>query len=93
MKLFVFIISVLFFSQPVHAEDAAAPEPTRIEADSENSQIRFYIDGELEAVLTKGRLHVREDIDFGGTVRDVGIRELSESDGINSSVEGEENAP
>lgn len=47
-------------------------EPTRIETDSTANEIRFYVDGKLAAVLKDDGLHVRNNIQFGGTIFDSG---------------------
>ena len=72
MRLFVFILVFLGFALPVQAQDNPAPEPTRIEINSESGEIHFYIEGELEAVLKSDGLHVRENVQFGGTIFDSG---------------------
>lgn len=76
-----FFVSIVFASHVFLAGDALAqdagardapPEPTRIEVDSESGEIHFYIEGELEAVLKNDGLHVRDHVQFGGTIFDSG---------------------
>ena len=72
MRIFVFSLVILVFALPVQAQDNPAPEPTRIEVDSQSGEIHFYIEGELEAVLKNDGLHVLDDVQFGGTIFDSG---------------------
>lgn len=72
MRLFVFILVMLGFTLPVQAQENPATEPTRIEVDSESGEINFYIEGELQAVLKNNGLHVRDNVQFGGTIIDSG---------------------
>ena len=79
-------ISVLFavlmvgvFAAPVVAQTQDGETPisgaqaqTRIEADSESHEIRFYVDGELAAVLKGDGFHVLENISYGGSLTDYG---------------------
>ncbi|MET4129342.1 hypothetical protein [Roseovarius sp. MBR-6] len=60
-----------------HAQDDESPDSgtqaqTRIEADPETHEIRFYVEGNLAAVLKGDGLHVRNNVQFGGTVFDSG---------------------
>ena len=80
ISLFLFILLFSPLVSPLAvAEDTApsapktdAKEPTRIETDSENGEIRFYIKGRLAAALKDNGLLVREDIGYGGTLNDHG---------------------
>ena len=59
------ILALLTFSASALAQDTqnnTQPEPTRIELDQENHRILFFIEGELQAVLEKGRLIVDGDV-------------------------------
>lgn len=75
------VTSIIIFSLPetANADEAIAPEPTRIEADTENSRIDFYIDGRLMAVLKDDGLHVREGINYGGMLTDYGTAHFDKS--------------
>lgn len=56
-------------------ESAQADQPaTRIEVSEETGIIRFIIEGEERARLDASGFHVREDIEYGGTITDTGIR-------------------
>ena len=82
MRLFTFlfvVIALASVSTPSRSQDAATadPESTRVEADSENSEIRFYINGSIAAVLKTDGLHVRESIGYGGTLTDYGTEGFS----------------
>lgn len=89
MRILIFLFVFLFtplFSPLAIAEDTApsapitdANEPTRIETDSENGEIRFYVKGSLAAVLKDDGLLVREDIGYGGTINDHGRTGLGDS--------------
>ena len=75
MKILLIIFTLTFFPFYVWAQqDIKAPkepkEPTRIEVDHENSMFRFIIDDEEVARLGKNGLVVRDEIAFGGTMRD-----------------------
>ena len=64
IKIFT-IVALLAISPPTLAQETqnrTQPEPTRIELDQENHRILFFIEGELQAVLEKGRLSVDGDI-------------------------------
>jgi len=59
------ILALLAFSVPAlgqNTQDAPQSEPTRIEVDQENHRILFFIEGELQSVLEKGRLTVDGDV-------------------------------
>lgn len=71
----VFYFGFILISAPVSAQESkpkSAPEPTRVEADSEASEIRFYIDGDVAAVLKSDGLHVRKRVFYGGALTDYG---------------------
>lgn len=53
---------------PAQAESAA----TRIEVDEQRGVIRFFVKGHEKARLTESGLQVMDDIEFGGTLTDVG---------------------
>lgn len=72
-RLFIFV-SLFLVSGTATAQNANTqePEPTRIVADSESDEIRFYVDDALAAVLKEDGLHVRESVGLGGTMTDYG---------------------
>lgn len=64
IKLFT-VAAILVLSFPAFAQGAPqkpSQEPTRIEVDQEKGRILFFIAGELQAVLEKGRLTVEGDV-------------------------------
>ncbi len=75
MRLFLVFTFIAFLTSPVLAQETGAPSPsqTRIETDAEKSEIRFYIDGALSAVLKNDGLHVRDGIFYGTQIADVGV--------------------
>lgn len=71
------LLTLPLMSAPTMAQDGIPPETTtepstRIEADSDSQEIRFYVDDELTAVLKDDGLHVRNSVGFGGTITDYG---------------------
>lgn len=59
---------------PVQAEEGLAPPPeavstTRMEADDEAGVIRFFVKGQLAAILDETGLHVRKSITGGFTTQ------------------------
>jgi len=54
------------------SSDSDSQSFTRIEVDSEFHEIRFYVEGELAAVLKQDGLHVRESVSYGGSLTDYG---------------------
>lgn len=94
------VVSVLFVSHfsltgPALAQDAGAhgspSEPTRIEADSEQGEIRLYVEGALAAILKEDGLHVRESIGYGGTLTDYGKTGFEDfTIGAGTAPDGEE---
>jgi hypothetical protein len=53
--------------------DTALPSETattRIEVDATSNTIRFFIDGDEQAILDAGGLHVKGSIDYGGAITD-----------------------
>lgn len=75
------ITSIILFNfpAPAIADEPVAPEPTRIEANTESSRIDFYIDDRLVAVLKDDGLHVREGINYGGMLTDYGTAHFDKS--------------
>ena len=59
-------------TQDTEASGSGAQALTRIEADSEAHEIRFYLEGSLAAVLKSDGLHVREGVSYGGALTDYG---------------------
>lgn len=73
MKKFLTFFVALLLCGPAMGEDVVEPvEPTRIEADSKKSQIRFFIDDELSAVLTREGLIILNGIEYGSAITDTG---------------------
>jgi hypothetical protein len=70
LAFFIILIPSTSIAEPVAPE--AIKSETRIEADNEAGQIKFFIKGELEAVLDENGLHIRDSVDFGATITDTG---------------------
>lgn len=81
MKLFYIFAFIVFFTCPALAQetDPTSPPPTRVETDTVKSEIRFYIDGDLSAVLKKDGLHVSDGIFYGGMIKDAGVDGFEEN--------------
>ncbi|WP_366555334.1 hypothetical protein [Aquibaculum sediminis] len=81
-RLFIFV-ALFFVSGTTSAQNANTqdPEPTRIVADSEADEIRFYVDDALAAVLKEDGLHVRESIGLGSTVTVYGTEHFDDVTG------------
>jgi hypothetical protein len=69
---------LLLISGTAHATGPAAPQPTgqqeatRIETDQKTGAIRFIVDGREIARFERDGLHVRQDVDYGGLMKDTG---------------------
>lgn len=53
-------------------QEPTTPEPTRIEVDVKNHQINFFVGGQFMAVLKDDGFHVRDNLNYGGTLTDTG---------------------
>jgi hypothetical protein len=71
-SLLAFCISIIALAVATSTLSRAADEATRIEIDQKTQVIRFVIDGHERALLDAAGLHVRDDITYGGIVKDVG---------------------
>ena len=85
------VLTPLLIAAPVAAQtqedqSSGAKPLTRIEADSESHEIRFYIDGALAAVLKNDGLHVRKSMAYGGTLTDYGQKGFEDFTGDADSV-------
>lgn len=75
---FLFVLFVLLLPLPAAAQDAATaiesqdPPATRIEADADAGVIRFIVKGEPVAVMDETGLHIRENVSYGGIMKDYG---------------------
>lgn len=70
--LTVALIAAPVAAQAQETQSSGAKPLTRIEADSESHEIRFYIDDELAAVLKTDGLHVRGGISSTGAITNHG---------------------
>ncbi|SPH17896.1 hypothetical protein DEA8626_01424 [Defluviimonas aquaemixtae] len=68
------VLLLCAFAQTKQLSAADRKADTRIEEDGETNEIRFYVDGELGAVLKSDGLHVRNGIRYGGTIVDAGAQ-------------------
>lgn len=108
MRLFAFLFIVIALApastlaqEPVpcdgcgdYQEGAAAHKaPTRIETNSEHGEIRFFIDGDLAAVLKGDGLHVRGDSNFGGSLTDYGKTGFDRLAAPEDGAKGDADAP
>ena len=55
-----------------HGEAIPAKPGTRIETDDQADVIRFYVKGQLAAILDETGLHVRDDVNYAGSITDYG---------------------
>lgn len=55
---------------PLRAEEPKNSPATRIESDQKTEEIRFFVGGELAAVLNEHGLTVRNDIRYEGIIED-----------------------
>jgi len=83
MRVLFIAVLLLMLSNPVHAQESSAVSAeagatftasgdTRIELDEQAGVIRFFIDGQQRAFLDADGLHVRDALDYGGVLVDVG---------------------
>ena len=76
MRLIIIaLISTIILSHSMVSAQELAAKPdsgTRIEVNNEKGDIRFYVEGELSAVLTKDGFHVLKGIFYGGQIVDYG---------------------
>ncbi|MBN9889377.1 hypothetical protein [Salipiger abyssi] len=72
MKFFIFVLFLAIAPLHANAQESAETPPadTRIEVDEDNDVIRFFIDGEEAAYLSKEGFMVRDSVAYGGTIRD-----------------------
>ena len=75
--LTVALIAAPVVAQAQEVQSSDAEPLTRVEADSESHEIRFYVDGNLAAVLKDDGFHVREHMNYGGTLTDYGTEGFS----------------
>jgi hypothetical protein len=85
MRIIFTVLILLIFPVAVQAQEAAAIpaetetpptalEATRIEVDQDANVIRFFIDGQEAVRIDATGLHVRENIRYGGTIKDTGAQ-------------------
>ena len=67
-----FALGMAVFAAATPSLTATAQPPTRIEADQAAHAIRFMVDGREEGRIDKEGLHVREGVEHGGALTDVG---------------------
>jgi hypothetical protein len=67
-----FPVAASFAAEESVQQRETAQPGTRVEADDEDGVIRFFIKGQLAAIVDETGLHVREGIEYGGTIADVG---------------------
>lgn len=93
MRLLILsLLSIMVLSYSIVSAQEFAEKPangTRIEVSADKNDIRFYIDGELGAVLTEDGFHVLKGIFYGGQVADYGkegfdklTRKIDEATGV-----------
>ena len=73
--LFLLTLIAAILPATVQAEEAQPPElkhDTRVEADDKADVIRFFVKGQLVAILDESGLHVRKSVEYGGTITDTG---------------------
>ena len=78
--ILIFVIIPAF----AHAQEnpKISAESTKVEVNEEDHTIRFIIDGEEAAILSKSGFFVRDSIEYGGTIRDNGGEKLDNEDVI-----------
>lgn|GEM_PF-6338173 len=83
MRVLCILVCIFIVSTPVYAQDhlsgtatqqSSELPATRIETDEQAGAIRFFIDGQEAVRIDAAGLHVRDDVRFGGTIKDVGLQ-------------------
>ena len=64
--------AILITAAAVLSYTAPAQQQTRVETDQATGAIRFIANGREEARIDKDGLHVRQSVQYGGTLTDVG---------------------
>ena len=59
-------------AQPSHAEDTANKGKTEILVDENAGTVSILINGETAVLIDADGLHVRDSIEYGGTIADMG---------------------
>lgn len=53
---------------PAEAQGTASPLPTRVEADTEKEEIRFYVADQLVAIVDHEGFRIRGEISYAGAL-------------------------
>lgn len=86
MRSYIGLFGALAFGMAVFAVSSAAltapaDPPTRVEADQAGHAILFIVDGREEARIDKDGLHVRDHVQYGGAITNVGKSSYGRTDG------------
>jgi hypothetical protein len=73
----LFAVALLIFTQAAHAAGPATPQPTgqeatRIQTDQKTGTVRIIVDGREVARFERDGLHVRQNVEYGGLMKDTG---------------------
>lgn len=77
MKKLIAVIMLACLAMPVWAEPPAANNPTRVEVNEEAHTVTIFIDGRPVAKFTKDGLLVSGNLEYGGTITDVGKNSMT----------------
>ena len=92
MRALLLSILLVVIAGPVNAADPAAGRPpgpsaapvvqsTRVETDQKTGVIRFIVNGREEALIDSTGLHVRHNVEYGGTITDTGVAFYNKASG------------
>lgn len=70
--ILLFLFGLWPFSSFAEEYNSSARQETRLEVDEKAGEIRFIIEGKEQGVLNAEGFHVRGNVTYGGTIRDVG---------------------
>jgi hypothetical protein len=72
ISILVFLVLVMLVVSMGKPAESASPA-TRIETDQKTGAMLFIVNGQEEAQLDANGLHVRQSVQYGGTMTDVGV--------------------
>lgn len=73
LALFAFVLMLVPHFAQATAGRSVSSEAVAIIEDHDSKSFRFVIEGKEVARLDQSGLHVRESVEYGGTITDVGI--------------------
>lgn len=79
LALMAFVLMLLPHFAQATAGSSASSETVAIIEDHNSKSFRFVIEGKEVARLDESGLHVRDSIEYGGSISDVGVDQYDEA--------------